>query len=483
MGDGVIGNTLGFGPNVEGSSPSPPAIIKQMSVSVVVLAAGKGTRMKSDLPKVLHRVLGKPILAYALDTLSFIEDQYVVVGHESDMVINSLPSSTKHILQKDQLGTGHAVATVVKDDLFIKNKSEFTLVVPGDVPAIDIKYIELLISEVETKSSPVGFLTALVDNPYGYGRVIKNNEEIRIVEEKDCSDGEKKINEINSGIYCFKTDFLIENIDSLDTKNFQREFYLTDLIGIANNQKQDIVIVQVDEDSIKGINSMSQLNEVENIMQKKIIEDFMEQGVYFQDPTSTYIDSEVTISSGTKILANTHLTGKTSIEADCVIGPNAQINESNIGKNSTVVNSVIDKSTIQDNGNIGPFAHIRPGSELGEGVKVGSFAETKKSKIGKGSKVPHLAYVGDAELGENVNFSAGAITVNYDGKEKHKTEIKDGAFIGSDVMLVAPVTIGEESMIGAGSVITKDVPSKALGIERNNQKNVEGYVDRKRKND
>ena len=185
MGDGVIGNTLGFGPNVEGSSPSPPAIIKQMSVSVVVLAAGKGTRMKSDLPKVLHRVLGKPILAYALDTLSFIEDQYVVVGHESDMVINSLPSSTKHILQKDQLGTGHAVATVVKDDLFIKNKSEFTLVVPGDVPAIDIKYIELLISEVETKSSPVGFLTALVDNPYGYGRVIKNNEEIRIVEEKD----------------------------------------------------------------------------------------------------------------------------------------------------------------------------------------------------------------------------------------------------------------------------------------------------------
>ena len=452
-----------------------------MSESVVVLAAGKGTRMKSELPKVLHRVLGKPILAYALDTLSFIKDQYVVVGHESDMVISSLPSSTKHILQKDQLGTGHAVATVVKDDLFIKNKSEFTLVVPGDVPTIDVKYIELLISEVKTKSSPVGFLTALVDNPYGYGRVIRNNEEIRIVEEKDCNDGERKINEINSGIYCFKTDFLIENIDSLDTKNFQREFYLTDLIGIANNQKQDIVIVQVDEDSIKGINSMSQLNEVENIMQKKIIEDFMEQGVYFQDPTSTYIDSEVTISSGTKILANTHLTGKTSIESDCVIGPNAQINESNIGKNSTVVNSVIDKSTIQDNGNIGPFAHIRPGSELGEGVKVGSFAETKKSKIGKGSKVPHLAYVGDAELGENVNFSAGAITVNYDGKEKHKTEIKDGAFIGSDVMLVAPVTIGEESMIGAGSVITKDVPSKALGIERNNQKNVEGYVDRKKK--
>ena len=452
-----------------------------MSVSVVVLAAGKGTRMKSNLPKVLHKVLGKSILAHSLDTLSFIENQYVVVGHESDMVIDSLPPSTKHILQQDQLGTGHAVSTVVSGEIFIENKSEFTLVVPGDVPAIDATDIQNLISEVKTKSSSVGFLTSVVENPHGYGRVVRNNEDIRIVEEKDCNEDERKINEINSGIYCFNTDFLIENIDSLDTKNAQGEFYLTDLIGIANNQKQDIVIVQVDEDSIKGINSMSQLNEVEDIMQKKLIEGFMEQGVYFQDPTSTYIDSEVTISSGTKILANTHLTGKTSIHADCVIGPNAQINDSSIGKNSTVINSVIDQSTIQENGNIGPFAHIRPGSELGEGVKVGSFAETKKSKIGKGSKVPHLAYVGDAELGENVNFSAGAITVNYDGKEKHKTEIKDGAFIGSDVMLVAPVTIGEESMIGAGSVITKDVPSKALGIERNNQKNVEGYVDRKKK--
>ena len=452
-----------------------------MSVSVVVLAAGKGTRMKSNLPKVLHKVLGKSILAHSLDTLSFIENQYVVVGHESDMVIDSLPPLTKHILQKDQLGTGHAVSTVVSGEIFVENKSEFTLVVPGDVPAIDAKDIQNLISEVKTKSSSVGFLTSVVENPHGYGRVIRNNEEIRIVEEKDCNNDERKINEINSGIYCFNTDFLIDNIDSLDTKNAQGEFYLTDLIGIANNQKQDIVIVQVDEDSIKGINSMSQLNEVEDIMQKKLIEGFMEQGVYFQDPTSTYIDADVTISSGTKVLANTHLTGSTSIDENCTIGPNAQINDSSIGKNSKVVNSVVDQSTIHENGNIGPFAHIRPGSELGEGVKVGSFAETKKSKIGKGSKVPHLAYVGDAELGENVNFSAGAITVNYDGKEKHKTDIKDGAFIGSDVMLVAPVTIGEESMIGAGSVITKDVPSKALGIERNNQKNVEGYVDRKKK--
>ena len=452
-----------------------------MSVSVIVLAAGKGTRMKSELPKVLHKVLGKPLISHSIDALSSIDNKFVVVGHESELVINSIPSSIKNVIQKNQLGTGHAVSTAINSEVFNDLKSEFTLVVPGDVPSINSEDIDLLIDEVKTKSSPVGFLTALVNNPFGYGRIVKNNEEIKIVEEKDCSEEEKAINEINSGIYCFNTEFLIEYIDNLNTENAQGEFYLTDLIGIANNQKQDIVIVQVDEDSIKGINSMSQLNEVEDIMQKKLIEGFMEQGVYFQDPTSTYIDADVTISSGTKVLANTHLTGSTSIDENCTIGPNAQINDSSIGKNSKVVNSVVDQSTIHENGNIGPFAHIRPGSELGEGVKVGSFAETKKSKIGKGSKVPHLAYVGDAELGENVNFSAGAITVNYDGKEKHKTDIKDGAFIGSDVMLVAPVTIGEESMIGAGSVITKDVPSKALGIERNNQKNVEGYVDRKKK--
>ena len=452
-----------------------------MSISVIVLAAGKGTRMKSELPKVLHHVLGKSLLSHVFDAFSSIDNKFVVVGHESDLVINSIPPSIKNVIQKDQLGTGHAVSIAINSEVFNEIKSEFTLVVPGDVPAINEDDIASLIDEVKTKASPVGFLTAFVDNPFGYGRIVKNNQEIKIVEEKDCSEEEKAINEINSGIYCFRTEFLTENIDNLNTENAQGEFYLTDLIGIANNQKQDIVIVQVDEDSIKGINSMSQLNEVEDIMQKKLIEGFMEQGVYFQDPTSTYIDADVTISTGTKVLANTHLTGKTIIDENCTIGPNAQINDSSIGKNSKVVNSVVDQSTIHENVNIGPFAHIRPGSELGEGVKVGSFAETKKSKIGKGSKVPHLAYVGDAELGENVNFSAGSITVNYDGKEKHKTDIKDGAFIGSDVMLVAPVTIGEESMIGAGSVITKDVPSKALGIERNNQKNVEGYVDRKKK--
>ena len=473
---------MGFGPIVEGSSPSPPAIF-EMKIATIILAAGKGTRMKSELPKVLHKVLGKDILQYPIKALEQYQNNYVVVGHESEKVINTLPEDIRYVVQEEQLGTGHAVSIAVNDESFINEANEYVVVVPGDVPLIQKQDIENLISKVSKSESAVGFLTAEIDNPYGYGRVIKDGTSIKIVEEKDCSDEQRLVKEINSGIYCFNTAFLSQHINQLNTENAQGELYLTDLIGIANLENLDIVIVQVSEESIKGINSMGQLNEVEDLMQKELIQKFLDEGVYFQDPTSTYIDSDVTIASGTKVYANTHLKGSTAIAANCEIGPNAQINNSSIGENSKVLNSVVEDSIIHQNGNIGPFAHIRPGSELGENVKVGAFAETKKSKLGKNSKVPHLAYVGDAEVGENVNFSAGAITVNYDGKNKHQTTINDGAFIGSDVMLVAPITIGEEAFVGAGSVVTKDVPSKALAIERNNQKNIEGYVDRKKKND
>lgn len=481
MGDGVIGNTLGFGPNVEGSSPSPPANFKQMSITGIILAAGKGTRMKSNLPKVLHTVLGKKLISYAIDSISGIDDIYVVVGHEADQVIQSMPSDIKNIIQHEQKGTGHAVSVVMESTSFQEDNSEYILIIPGDVPLINNVDVEELINKVISSKSSVGFLSSHVSDPFGYGRVVRGKDTIEIIEERDCTEDQKKIDEINSGIYCFRKDFLTKYITELDTSNAQGELYLTDLIGIANNEKKDIVIVQVDEHSIQGINSMGQLNEVEDTLQKKIIQSFMEDGVYFQDPTSTYIDQTVSVASGAKIFANSHIKGTTVIEENCEIGPNAQINNSHIGQGSKVINSVIDESKIESNGLIGPFAHIRPGSELADNVKVGAFAETKKSKIGKGSKIPHLAYVGDAELGAEVNFSAGAITVNYDGKNKHKTDIKDGAFIGSDVMLVAPVTIGKEAMIGAGSVITKDVPEKALGIERSDQKNIEGYVDRKKK--
>ena len=381
-----------------------------------------------------------------------------------------------------ELGTGHAISTLLQSSEFESDNSQYLVVIPGDVPLIRKNELDKLVNDVRENKAAIGLISAKVKNPFGYGRIVKNNEEFeKIIEESDANETEKQINEINSGIYCIDINFLNSNIGSLESSNNQKEFYLTDLINIAFQNKLKRVIVQVSEESIKGINSMGQLNEVEDLMQKELIQKFLDEGVYFQDPTSTYIDSDVTIASGTKVYANTHLKGSTAIAANCEIGPNAQINNSSIGENSKVLNSVVEDSIVHQNGNIGPFAHIRPGSELGENVKVGAFAETKNSTIGKGSKVPHLAYVGDAELEEDVNFSAGAITVNYDGKEKHKTEIKKNAFVGSDAMLVAPVTIGEGAMVGAGSVITKDVPPGALGIERNDQKNIDGYMERKNK--
>ena len=453
-----------------------------MSISGVILAAGQGTRMKSPLPKVLQSVLGKPMINYAQEAITDLEKKYVIVGHQSDKVIQTLFESYIPIIQEKQLGTGHAIATLVESKEYEDDKNDYLVVIPGDVPLIKKKDLDLLINDVVSSKAAIGLITAEVNDPFGYGRIVKNKDEFeKIIEESDADEQEKQIKEINSGIYCIDKKFLNEYIGKIESENIQNEFYLTDLINIAFQNKLDRVIVQVSEDSIQGVNSMSQLNDVENTLRKELIQTHMDNGVYFQDPNSTYLDKTVTIEAGAKILANCHLTGSTNIKKDCVIGPNSIINDSEIGEGSSIQFSVVDEAKIKSNGKIGPYAHLRKGSILDEDVKVGAFAETKNSTIGKGSKVPHLAYVGDAELEEGVNFSAGAITVNYDGKEKHKTDIKDGAFIGSDVMLVAPVTIGEESMIGAGSVITKDVPSKALGIERNNQKNVEGYVDRKKK--
>ena len=452
-----------------------------MKISGVILAAGKGTRMKSSSPKVLQTVLGTPMITYAQSALSKLDSKYVILGYESDSVSDHILEGYKIVEQKEQLGTGHAVITLVDSKEFKSDNSDYIVIIPGDVPLIDKNDLDKLIDAVIKNKSALGLITAEVSNPSGYGRIIRTKENAKkIVEEADASEEEKSINEINSGIYCVNKEFMLTHINTIKSDNAQNEFYLTDLIEIAFQNKQEAVIVQVIEDTIKGVNSMSQLNDVEDTLKEKLISSHMENGVYFQDPSTTYIDEKVTIQSGTKIFANCHLTGNTEIQENCEIGPNSLINDSKIGEGSKVLYSVIDGSEIESNGKIGPYAHLRVGSSLGDNVKVGAFAETKNSKISKDSKVPHLAYVGDAELEEGVNFSAGAITVNYDGKEKQKTEIKKGAFVGSDAMLVAPVTIGEGAMIGAGSVITKDVPPKSLGIERNQQKNIEGYMDRKK---
>jgi bifunctional UDP-N-acetylglucosamine pyrophosphorylase/glucosamine-1-phosphate N-acetyltransferase len=455
-----------------------------MKVTGVILAAGKGTRMKSDLPKVLHSVLGQPMINYGQSAIKHLNHKYVVVGHKSELVINQLQAGFKPVLQKEQLGTGHAIATLLNSEEFIEDDADYIVIIPGDVPLLIKKNIDRLIELSFKKNAALGIITAEVSNPAGYGRIIRKGDAItKIVEEADSSEAEKQIKEVNSGMYCFNKKFLSQNIEKLDDNNEQNEIYLTDLIEIAFLNKLDTVIVKVSEDTIKGVNSMSQLNDVEKTLREKLISLHMENGVYFQDASTTYIDESVLIKAGTRIMANTHLTGTTEIHENCTVGPNTMINDSSIGSDSNIILSVLDGVTVKGTATIGPYAHLRKGSVLERDVKIGAFAETKNSNIGKGSKIPHLAYVGDADLEENVNFSAGSITVNYDGKNKHRTDIKKDAFIGSDVMLVAPVTIGEGAMIGAGSVITKDVPSKALGIERNQQKNIEGYMDRKKPRD
>ena len=455
-----------------------------MKVTGVILAAGKGTRMKSDLPKVLHSVLGKPMISYGQNAIKHLDKKYVVVGHKSDLVINELEPSFKSVLQKEQLGTGHAVVTLLNSEEFNDDDSEYIVIIPGDVPLLIKDDIDLLITQSLEKKAALGIITAEIINPEGYGRIVREEGTIaRIVEQADSTEDEQKINEVNSGMYCFNKKFLRDNIANLDSNNEQNEIYLTDLIEIAFQNNLDTVIVQVSEDTIKGVNSMSQLNDVEKTLRDKLINLHMENGVYIQDSSTTYIDEGVVIKPGSRIMANTHITGTTEIHENCIVGPNTMINNSSIGSDSTIISSVLDGVTVEGAATIGPYAHLRKGSVLESNVKVGAFAETKNSNIGKGSKIPHLAYVGDADLEENVNFSAGSITVNYDGKDKHRTDIKKDAFIGSDVMLVAPITVGEGAMIGAGSVITKDVPSKALGIERNQQKNIEGYMDRKNPKD
>ena len=455
-----------------------------MKVSGVILAAGKGTRMKSDLPKVLHSVLGQPMINYGQSAIKHLDDKYVVVGHKSELVINQLEPEFKSILQEEQLGTGHAVVTLLKSEEFKNDISDYVLIIPGDVPLLNKDNIDLLIEETKKKSAALGIITAEVSDPTGYGRIIRAGDTIaKIVEQADASEEEQKISEVNSGMYCFNKKFLLENIENLDDNNNQNEIYLTDLIEIAFQNKLETVIVKVSKDTIKGVNSMSQLNDVEKTLREKLINSHMENGVYFQDTSTAFIDENVMIKAGARIMANTHLTGTTEIHENCTVGPNTMINDSTIGSDSSVISSVLDGVTVKGQAVIGPYAHLRKGSVLEQDVKVGAFAETKNSNIGEGSKIPHLAYVGDADLEENVNFSAGSITVNYDGKNKHRTDIKKDAFIGSDVMLVAPITVGEGAMIGAGSVITKDVPSKALGIERNQQKNIEGYMDRKKPKD
>jgi bifunctional UDP-N-acetylglucosamine pyrophosphorylase/glucosamine-1-phosphate N-acetyltransferase len=449
-------------------------------IHAVVLAAGQGTRMKSKLYKVLHPVCGKPMVQHVVDTLDAmrVEDVVVVVGHGADAVRAALGDRVAYALQQEQLGTAHAVQQAVP---FLQGKQGTTFILYGDVPLLSSETLTALLQYHEQQQAAATVLTAKLPDPTGYGRMIRNEagEVMRIVEHKDASPEERAIREINTGIYCFDNQKLLNALSQVKNDNAQGEYYVTDCVGILREAGEKVVAYEaVDPEETMGVNDRVQLSEAEAYMRRRIAVRHMKNGVTIIDPASTYIDADVTIGQDTVILPGTHLRGRTSIGADCVIGPQANLTDVQVGDGVEISYSVLTDSQVADKATIGPFAYVRPGSEIGTHVKIGDFVELKNAKIGKGTKVPHLSYVGDAEIGEGVNIGCGTITVNYDGAVKHKTIVGDGSFIGCNTNLVAPVTVGRNAYVAAGSTINQNVPDDALAIARERQVNKLGYANK-----
>jgi len=444
----------------------------------VILAAGQGTRMKSKLYKVLHPVCGKPMVQHVIDNVSKLQvDEIItVVGHGAEKVKSELGEQTLYVLQEQQLGTAHAVLQAAQ---YLEGKEGTTIVVCGDTPLITSETFEKLLKHhLETKAKAT-ILTAEADDPTGYGRVIRNEEGLveKIVEHKDATESERLVTEINTGTYCFDNASLFEALKHVNNDNAQGEYYLPDVIEILKEKGEIISAFQTDSfEETLGVNDRIALSQAELIMKRRINQKHMKNGVTIVDPDNTYISADAEIGQDTVIYPGTVIIGKTVIGEECEIGPNSEIKDCQIGYNTNIRHSVVHDSQIGNQVNIGPFAHIRPASVIDDGVKIGNFVEVKKSKIGKESKASHLSYIGDAEVGNGVNLGCGSITVNYDGKNKYLTKIEDGAFIGCNSNLIAPVTIGEGAYVAAGSTITDDVPGSALSIARARQVNKERYV-------
>ncbi len=449
-----------------------------MSNYAIILAAGKGTRMKSDLPKVLHQVTGQSMLEHVYDAVSAISpDKYVtVIGHKAELVREVLDGKSDFVLQEEQLGTGHAVqmAEEILGDL-----EGHTLVIAGDTPLITGESLKDLIAFHVNHKNVATILTAQAQNPFGYGRIVRNaqDEVVKIVEQKDANDFEKQIQEINTGTYVFDNKRLFEALKSINTNNAQGEYYVTDVIGIFKESGEKVGAYKLrDFDESLGVNDRIALAQAQAIMQARINRNHMVEGVTFINPQATYIDTGVTIAPNVTIEANVTLKGNTSIGSGSLLTNGTVIEDSEIGNNCVITQSVIESSHLADGVTVGPFAHIRPDSQLADGVHIGNFVEVKASTIGSGTKAGHLTYLGNASVGQGVNFGAGTITVNYDGQSKFDTQVADHAFVGSHSTLIAPVAIGENALTAAGSVITEDVPKDAIAIGRGRQVNKEGYA-------
>ena len=449
------------------------------NICALILAAGMGTRMKSSLPKVLHKVNGIPMIEQVIRLCreAGCSDLAAITGFQGDVVRETVGDGISYIEQKEQLGTGHAVMQAAE---YLKNRSGYVLIICGDTPLLRAETIRRLIEECPEKKAAAAVLTAIMDDPFGYGRVLRDEagHMTRIVEQKDGTPDELAVREINTGTYCFEISALLSALPKLNCQNAQGEYYLTDVFEILIREGHVVLpIVSPDADETMGVNSRAQLAAASAILRRRKAEELMAEGITLIDPAAVYIEQDVRIGRDTIIYPGTILQGKTVIGEDCVLGPDTQLTNVRCGNGNRLNRVYAHDCVMGDDNEIGPFVHLRPDTKLHDGVKIGNFVEVKNSDVGNGTKLPHLIYCGDSDLGENVNFGCGTVTVNFDGKEKHRCQVGDHAFIGCNTNLVAPVRIGERAFTAAGSTVTKDVPAKALAVARAKQKNIEDWVD------
>lgn len=451
-----------------------------MTVAAIVLAAGKGTRMRSDRPKVLHRAAGRTLLEWVLATVEPVADRVVtVVGHDADRVVATLPEGVAAAVQQEQLGTADA-AQVGLDA--IEAAADVVLVVPGDMPLLRPATLERLLAVHREGSAAATVLTVRLDDPTGYGRILRSGDRVvAIIEERDATDEQRRIDEVNTSVYVFDRPALADALGKVDAGNAQGELYLTDVVGILDAAGLAVHAVRAPSEEGLGVNSHAELAAAAAALRDRINRAWMEAGVAMEDPCRTYVDGDVVLEPGARLLPDVHLEGATVVRAGAEVGPSVHARDAEIGPGARVRFAVLDGAVVGPGANVGPFTYLRPGAVLAEAAKAGTFVELKNTTVGSRSKVPHLAYLGDATVGEDANVGAGTITCNYDGYVKHRTVIGDRAFIGSDTMLVAPVEVGDDAVTGAGSVITRDVPPGALAVERSQQMEVPGYAERRRR--